>query len=92
MADQDQLGMRSSIEAKRATFKRLPVRSCPKLPYPSSYQTGLALLAIRRSSPAGKRLPEALYPCELCHSWHITSDLKSRRNKWTRRFLVQGGK
>jgi len=60
------------------------VANCSKISYSSLTVAGLALRAIRQSAPPGKKLPEAIHPCSHCHAWHLTSDRRSRGNKWSK--------
>jgi hypothetical protein len=60
------------------------VANCSKISYSSLAAAGLALRAIRQNSPRGKTLPEAIHPCSHCHAWHLTSDRRSRGNKWSK--------
>ena len=55
--------------------------ACSKIPYPTP---GAALLALARISRAGEERREcAVYPCREHHAFHLTSDRRAIRNKWT---------
>lgn len=54
--------------------------SCTKKRYSGLSKAGLALLAIRAK---GERAEVAIYPCNHCRCFHLTSDRKSATNKWT---------
>lgn len=61
---------------------------CTKIPYPSASIAGVAMQAIQRRSPAGKRVPEGIHPCAECRGWHVTSKRGSARNKWTLQLVL----
>lgn len=56
---------------------------CLKQSYPTPAAAGLALRAIRCRQGSTKR-PVGIYPCRICAGWHLTSDLRSAENKWTK--------
>jgi hypothetical protein len=48
------------------------------------YSTNVAAaLALRAMVAAGSRNEVGIHPCSRCHGFHLTSDKKSARNKWT---------
>jgi hypothetical protein len=63
--------------------------TCSKISYQSPNAAFLAMRAIIRKAPVGKRVPVDFYHCEQCSAWHLTSHGKPR---WIIRFhLAIGG-
>ena len=53
---------------------------CSKKRYESLSAAGRALRGISANST---RREAGVYPCRRCHAFHLTSDVKSVKNKWT---------
>jgi hypothetical protein len=49
--------------------------NCIKITYPTPGSAGRAakLIAAALSSRGKATIPVAIYPCEVCHGWHLTS-------------------
>lgn len=55
---------------------------CTKVKHLSLHAARRALRAITRRDPARKKYPVAVYPCEHCRFWHLTSKKPSGRPRW----------
>lgn len=53
--------------------------ACTKIRYYSEATAYLAIVAIARSTPAGRKVPVDYYPCTACSALHLTSHGKARR-------------
>jgi hypothetical protein len=63
---------------------------CQKNPYATQFLALRALDAIRSSGKQGKQ-PVRAYPCQHCHSWHLTSKkLSGKVPKWERKHSLTG--
>ena len=62
--------------------------TCHKIPYPTLRRAGEALLAISRSSNAGRR-ECGVHPCSSCHAWHLTSSHGADGSRWTLKAVAQ---
>jgi hypothetical protein len=56
---------------------------CSKKRYSSALQAAVVLRAIRSKSSSTCRAEVGIHPCSECHGFHLTSDRKSAKNKWT---------
>lgn len=57
--------------------------------FKSSIEAALVLIAIRRRHP--ERAEAGIHPCPTCSAFHLTSDRRSARNRWTREALQRLG-
>lgn len=65
--------------------------ACQKNPYPNQALASRALEAILAAGKPGKQ-PVRVYPCQECHSWHLTSKkLTGKVPKWERRLSLTDG-
>lgn len=58
--------------------------TCTKIPYESLSSAHAALSALKRKREGSGRTECAIHPCTEHHAFHITSDKRSARNRWTR--------
>jgi hypothetical protein len=60
---------------------------CTKATYSTRHDACQALYAIRaKAKPVAGKLPVALYPCQHCHGWHLTSKKQSGKpRRWALR-------
>jgi hypothetical protein len=56
---------------------------CSKKRYSSDLEAAVVLRAIRSKSSSTCRTEVGIHPCSECHGFHLTSNRKSARNKWT---------
>jgi len=57
---------------------------CIKARYPNRWAASQALHAIRgKVEPGAGKVPKALYPCQKCGCWHLTSKkLSGQPRRW----------
>ena len=56
---------------------------CTKKSFSSPLRAALALRAIQATRKVSVKTEVAIYLCRSCHTFHLTSDRRSARNKWT---------
>ena len=57
--------------------------NCTKIKYTSPQAATLAMMAIvLRDAERRPKVPVAVYPCEKCHAWHLTSKKQSGKPRW----------
>jgi len=56
---------------------------CSKKRYSTSIEAALALRSIRDAAASGTRQEVGIHPCGSCSGFHLTSDRRSAKNKWT---------
>jgi cytochrome c5 len=65
--------------------------TCQKTPYPNQALALHALEAVRSIGKPGKQ-PVLAFPCQKCHSWHLTSkNLTGKTPRWDRELSWTGG-